>query len=140
MEQDKKVIDGKLLEIARKARALSYSPYSGVAVGAALLTDGGKVFVGANIENAAYSPSVCAERVAFFRAISEGQRKFVKIAIAGGKQGEETVKKFAPCGVCRQVMAEFCDGNFEIILEAEDGTEAYTLDTLLPESFGKEKL
>ncbi len=128
------------MEIARKARSLSYSPYSGVAVGAALLTESGKVFVGSNIENASYSPTVCAERVAFFRAISEGQRKFVKIAVAGGKRGEDTVKKFAPCGVCRQVMAEFCDGDFEIILETEDGTEAYTLKALLPESFGKEKI
>ena len=139
MEQNK-IIDEKLLEIAKKARALSYSPYSGVAVGAALLTESGKVFVGANIENAAFSPTVCAERVAIFRAISEGQRKFTKIAIAGGKSEGETTKKFAPCGVCRQVMAEFCDGDFEIILEAEEGAVSYKLSSLLPESFGKDKI
>ena len=140
MEQNKNLIDEKLLEIARRARALSYSPYSGVSVGAALLTESGKVFVGANIENAAYSPTVCAERVAFFRAISEGQRKFKKIAVAGGKAGADSTKKFAPCGVCRQVMAEFCDGDFEIILEGKEGAEVYTLSTLLPEAFDKEKI
>jgi len=135
-----KTVDLRLLEIARKARAISYSPYSKISVGAALLTASGKVFVGGNIENAAFSPTVCAERVAFYRAISEGERKFVKIAIAGGKRGEASEKKFAPCGVCRQVMAEFCDGDFEIILETEEGAEAHKLSELLPESFGKDKL
>ena len=139
MEQNKNV-DERLLDIARRARALSYSPYSGISVGAALLTDSGKVFVGANIENAAYSPTVCAERVAFFRAISEGERKFRKIAISGGKQGDGAKKNFAPCGVCRQVMAEFCNGDFEILMEGEDGVISYTLAELLPESFGKESL
>ena len=135
-----KVINERLLEVAKRARGLSYSPYSGVAVGAALVTEDGKVFVGANIENAAYSPSVCAERVAFFRAISEGGRKFKKIAIAGGKAGEDSKKKFSPCGVCRQVMAEFCDGDLEIIIDGNDGAKSYTLKELLPESFGKESL
>ena len=139
MEQNKMIAE-RLLEVARHARGLSYSPYSGITVGAALLTESGKVFVGANIENAAYSPSVCAERVAFFRAISEGERKFKKIAIAGGKAGEGNTKKFSPCGVCRQVMAEFCDGDFEIIIDSDDGAVIYTLKELLPESFGKEKL
>ena len=139
MDKNKRMNE-RLLEVARRARGLSYSPYSGVSVGAALVAEEGKVFVGANIENAAYSPSVCAERVAFFRAISEGGRKFKKIAIAGGKAGEESKKRFTPCGVCRQVMAEFCDGDFEIIIDGDEGAVSYTLRELLPESFGKESL
>ena len=139
MEQNK-VMNERLLEVARRARALSYSPYSEITVGAALLTEAGKVYVGANIENAALSPTVCAERVAFFRAISEGERKFKKIAIAGGKKGEAAAKKFSPCGVCRQVMAEFCDGDFEIVIDGGEGAVSYTLSELLPESFGKEIL
>ena len=139
MEQNK-IMNERLLEVARRARTLSYSPYSGISVGAALLTEEGKVFVGANIENAAFSPTVCAERVAIFRAVSEGHRKFKKIAVAGGKSGEQSTKKFSPCGVCRQVMAEFCNSDFEIIIETEDGAKSYTLAELLPESFGEEKL
>ena len=129
-----------LLRQATLARELSYSPYSGVSVGAALLTGSGKVYLGANIENAAYSPSVCAERVAFFKAISEGEREFRAIAVSGGRHGEKSTDKFAPCGVCRQVMCEFCDDSFEIILEYEGGEAYYTLGELLPESFGKGKL
>lgn len=139
MDQNK-ILNERLLEVARRARELSYSPYSGISVGAALLTESGKVFVGGNIENAAFSPTVCAERVAIFRAVSEGERSFKKIAVAGGKSGENTHKRFTPCGVCRQVMAEFCDGDFEIIVEGDEGAVSYTLAELLPESFGKEKL
>ena len=139
MEQDK-ITDAKLLEVARRARVLSYSPYSEIAVGAALLAESGKVYVGANIENAAFSPSVCAERVAFFRAISDGERKFVKIAISGGRRGDTATKKFAPCGVCRQVMSEFCDGNFRILLESNGAIASYALVSLLPEAFGRDNL
>ena len=95
MEQNK-IMNERLLEVARRARTLSYSPYSGITVGAALITEAGKVFVGANIENAAFSPTVCAERVAFFRAISEGERKFKKIAIAGGKTEKVPRKNSLP--------------------------------------------
>ena len=137
---NEKKSEGELLKLAKEARARSYAPYSGITVGAALLTKSGKVYVGANIENAAFSPTICAERVAIFKAVSEGERDFTKIAIAGGRHGEKSTDKFAPCGVCRQVMREFCDLDFEIILEHEGGEIAYTLGELLPESFEKSKL
>ena len=120
---------------AVKAMENSYSPYSGCKVGAALLTASGKVFIGTNIENAAFSPTVCAERVAVFKAISEGEKNFLKIAVAGGKNGEVN-GIFAPCGVCRQALAEFCDvfceeGVFsieegELILEETPKEESVT--------------
>jgi cytidine deaminase len=99
--------DFELLSMAKESRIFSYSPYSEISVGAALLCEGERVYVGANIENAAHSPTVCAERVAFFKAISEGERRFLKIAVVGGKSGSDTVPLFSPCGVCRQVMEEF---------------------------------
>lgn len=108
--------DGLYAE-ALDARERAYAPYSGISVGAALLCGSGKIYTGANIENAAYSPSVCAERVAIFAAISAGEREFLKIAIAGGKAGEAPEASFPPCGVCRQVMAEFCKGDFRVIFE-----------------------
>ena len=132
--------DFELLSIAKESRNLSYSPYSGISVGAALLCEGERVYVGANIENVAHSPTVCAERVAFFKAISEGEGRFLKIAVAGGKNGSDTVPLFSPCGVCRQVMEEFCSPDFEIILEKDTGVQRLTLAQLLPYSFGKEKL
>ena len=132
--------DFELLSIAKESRNLSYSPYSGISVGAALLCGDGKVYVGANIENAAHSPTVCAERVAFFKAISEGEGRFLKIAVAGGKNGSDTAALFSPCGVCRQVMEEFCPPDFEIILENGVSVQRLTLAQLLPYSFGKEKL
>ncbi len=129
--------DKELLELAESARASSYCPYSGIAVGAALLTRSGKVYLGANIENAAYSPSVCAERVALFKAVSEGERDFAAIAVSGGKRDEAPSESFAPCGVCRQAMAEFCSPDFRIIFNT--GT-ASTLSELLPYTFDKESL
>lgn len=132
--------DKELLGIAKHVRESAYCPYSGVAVGAALLTESGKVYTGINIENASYSPTVCAERVAFFSAIERGERSFKKIAIAGGPWGRAATSAFSPCGVCRQVMAEFCDGDFEIILAEGDGTRVYRLSELLPASFTKELL
>ena len=131
----KSITDAELFELANKARELSYSPYSNVTVGAALMTSDGKTYTGQNIENSAFSPSVCAERVALFKAISEGERNFSAIAVAGGKKGEAPKSSFPPCGVCRQVMSEFVNGDFRIILSPE---RSYTLSELLPESFGKE--
>ncbi len=125
----------ELLAFAVQAMEKSYSPYSDCKVGAALLTENGKVYTGTNIENAAFSPTVCAERVAFFKAISEGEKNFSKIAVVGGKNGEIN-GIFAPCGVCRQVMREFCDDNFTIILgKSETDFEVTSLKDLLPLSF-----
>ena len=125
----------KLVFEAYEAQKRSYCPYSHWAVGAALLTKSGKLFHGCNIENNTFSPTVCAERVAFFKAISEGERDFAAIAIVGNDvhspPGEADV--CPPCGVCRQVMAEFCPGNFEIVLgRGYDDWEVYTLNELLP--------
>ena len=131
------ISDSELFKLAKKARLRSYSPYSGITVGAALLTRSGKVYTGANIENAAYSPSVCAERVAIFTAIHAGEREFVAIAVAGGENGKKETPSFTPCGVCRQVMAEFSTSDFRIVL-GED--EALTLGELLPYGFNKEKI
>ena len=104
----------RLVALAKEAMPHAYAPYSGYKVGAALLSRSGRVFSGCNVENAAYGPTNCAERTAFFKAVSEGEREFSAIAVVGGKDGN--VKDlFVPCGVCRQVMAEFCDGDFEII-------------------------
>ncbi len=128
----------KLLALAVQAMKKSYSPYSNCKVGAALLCENGKVYLGANIENAAFSPTVCAERVAFFKAISEGETKFSKIAVTGGKSGDIS-GIFAPCGVCRQVMREFCSDDFEIILgESAETYKLTTLKELLPYSFSSE--
>ena len=124
----------KLMERAVEAREYSYSPYSGFRVGAALLCEDGLVYTGCNIENSAYGPTNCAERTAFFKAISEGKRKFKKIAIAGGK--EELISCY-PCGVCRQVMMEFCDPQkFELVLAlSEEDYEVRRLAELLPYGF-----
>ena len=128
-----------LMNEALEARKNSYSPYSHFCVGAALLTKGGKVYKGCNIENAAYTPTNCAERTAIFKAVSEGEREFEAIAIVGGRAGEEGTF-CAPCGVCRQVIAEFCDKDFKIVLGDKNGVEVYTLETLLPLSFTKNNL
>ena len=129
------MIDYKsLMSMAQKAREKSYSPYSHFCVGAALLTKAGKVYTGCNIENAAYSATVCAERTAIFKAVSEGERDFDAIAIVGGKEGK-TSELCAPCGVCRQVIAEFCQKDFKIVLGNEDKFEVYTLEKLLPLAF-----
>jgi len=131
-----------LVECALDARKSSYSPYSGFSVGAALLTKSGKIYKGCNIENAAYSPGNCAERTAIFKAVSEGETEFEAIAIVGGKTGAEELDICAPCGVCRQVMMEFCnDASFEIILgKSAKEYEVYTLKELLPLGFGPNNL
>ncbi len=132
----------QLIEKALQARKLSYSPYSGYQVGAALLTDTGEIFTGCNIENAAYSPTNCAERTAFFKAISEGKRKFDAIAIVGGAVNAEITQYAYPCGVCRQVMMEFCSPEqFQIIVaKSPEVFEVKTLKQLLPEGFGMANL
>lgn len=129
-----------LTNAAMAARNNSYAPYSHIAVGAALLTGSGRVYLGCNIENAAYSPTVCAERVAFFSAIAAGEREFIRIAVAGAPVGEPVCAPFPPCGVCRQVMAEHCAQDFEILLATEAGYEVRTLADLLPFGFQKECL
>lgn len=127
----------ELAEVALKARQNSYSPYSGYAVGAALLGKSGRVYTGCNIENAAFSPTVCAERVAFFKAVSEDESGFIAIAIAGGRTDGEQLEYCYPCGVCRQVMREFCDDDFAVIsVRGRDDYLYQTLGDLLPNSFG----
>lgn len=132
----------KYNELVKKAFDMldfSYSPYSNFKVGAALLSKSGKIFGGCNIENASYGPSNCAERTAIFKAVSEGEKEFEAICITGGLNGE--VKDFCPpCGVCRQVMSEFCSKDFKIILSKskepkDDEVKIFTLGELLPESF-----
>lgn len=130
----------ELILRAFEARKKAYAPYSKFMVGAALLGRNGKIYEGCNIENASYSPTNCAERTAFFKAISEGEREFEGIVIVGGREGEVT-EFCAPCGVCRQVMREFCRPDFWILLATEDGkSKRYLLSELLPESFGPENL
>ena len=132
--------DIELIEKAKKAAENSYSPYSGYTVGAALLSKDGKVFIGCNIENAAYSPTNCAERTAVFKAVSEGIREFEKIAVVGGYR-LDFKDYFAPCGVCRQVLREFCDEDFIILLgKNADEYKRLTLKELLPCSFSNESM
>ena len=130
----------QLLEKAIKARENAYAPYSHYMVGAALLTKGGKVYTGCNVENASYSPTNCAERTAFFKAISEGAREFEAIAIVAGKEGESLSENCTPCGVCRQVMVEFCSPDFKIVLGTPTDVKIYTLQELVPLSFTASEL
>lgn len=128
----------ELIDIALEARQMAYTPYSHHKVGAALLTKDGKVYRGCNIESASYTPSNCAERTAFFKAVSEGEREFEAIAIVGGFDDSPVLRLCAPCGVCRQVMMEFCDPEtFEIILcDEKNELHTYKLEELLPLGFG----
>lgn len=125
----------ELIEKAKKAAENAYAPYSGFKVGAALLTKSGRVYLGCNIESSSFSPTNCAERTAFFKAVSEGEREFEKIAVAGGKNGDFS-DYCTPCGVCRQVMSEFCGEDFKVLL-GKNGEEyrELTLGELLPHSF-----
>lgn len=127
----------KLIDTAIEQLKFSYTPYSNFKVGAALLTKSGKIYTGCNIENASYTPTNCAERTAFFKAVSEGVRDFQAICIVGGKDGKLT-EYTAPCGVCRQVMMEFCNPKtFRIILAVDkERYEIYTLEELMPLGFG----
>lgn len=131
--------DQELMALAVEARKQSYSPYSNFRVGAALLAKSGKVYLGCNVENAAYTPTNCAERTALFKAVSEGEREFTAIAIVGGR-GETIADFCAPCGVCRQVLAEFCDADFRLVLGNPDQIKTYTFAEILPLSFGKNDL
>lgn len=124
-----------LITKAIKMLEYSYVPYSHFHVGAALLANNGTIYTGCNIENAAYGPSNCAERTAVFKAVSEGVKEFEAIAVVGGPDGK--IKDFCPpCGVCRQVLAEFCTRDFKVILaKSIDEYKVFTLEQLLPESF-----
>ncbi|MCQ2537091.1 MAG: cytidine deaminase [Lachnospiraceae bacterium] len=130
-----------LMRVAIEYRLRAYAPYSKFKVGAALLTEEGQIFGGCNIENASYTPTNCAERTAFFKAVSEGYFKFKGIAIVGGKEDAE-LQFCAPCGVCRQVMMEFCDPETFIVVlgTSVDDFKAYTLKEILPLGFGPEDL
>ena len=132
-----------LIEAALAAREFAYVPYSGFAVGAALLTKSGKVYTGCNVESASYTPSNCAERTAVFKAVSEGEREFLAIAIAAGPVGEKASlsRYVSPCGVCRQVLREFDKGDMQVILcrDVED-FQVHTLAELLPFSFAEEDM
>ena len=123
-----------LMQYAIDAMDRAYAPYSHYQVGAALLCADGAVYQGCNIENASYSPTICAERTAFAKAVSEGQREFVAIAICGGMNGNIT-SLCTPCGVCRQVMREFCADDFAVYMAKPEGIETRTLAQLLPDSF-----
>ena len=126
----------ELISRALEVRKNAYAPYSDFRVGAALLSDSGGIYTGCNIENSAYTPTNCAERTAFFKAVSEGVRGFRAICIAGGPGEREPEKPCPPCGVCRQVMLEFCGPDFEVILAVNGQQyEVYTLDRLAPMGF-----
>ena len=136
-----KISDQDLIRLAMEAREHSYSPYSHFMVGAALLAKNGKVYQGCNIENAGYTPSNCAERTAFFKAVSEGVLEFETIAIVAGPKDGELIRT-APCGVCRQVMMEFCEyKTFRVLFaKSPEDYEEWTLEKLLPFGFGPKDL
>ena len=130
-----------LIRRALDMRLFSYTPYSHFNVGAALLAKNGEVYTGCNIENASYTPTNCAERTAFFKAVSEGVKEFKAIAIVGGEDGAKELDYCPPCGVCRQVMSEFCNDEFIVIIaKSEDEYRVYTLPEILPERFGPKDL
>ena len=130
------VSNKRLYELALEARKRAYCPYSHFAVGAALLTKNGKVYLGCNIENQSFGATNCAERTAIFKAVSAGDKEFEAIAVCGAKEGEEPSKPAPPCGICRQVMTEFCEPTFRILLHGEDEEpKEYTLAEILPLQF-----
>lgn len=131
----------ELVHEALDARNRAYAPYSHYQVGAALLTKGGKLYTGCNIESASYGATNCAERTAFFKAVSEGERSFQAIAIAGGMEGQAPADYAYPCGICRQVMQEFCGADFKILVgRSMQDYKVYTLKELLPFGFGGESI
>ncbi|MCI5954033.1 MAG: cytidine deaminase [Lachnospiraceae bacterium] len=131
----------KMIQLALEARKMAYVPYSHYTVGAALLTEDGEIYCGCNIESASYGATNCAERTAFFKAISEGKRNFSAIAIAGGMEGEEPKEYAYPCGICRQVIKEFVKDDFRIIVARSlTDYKEYTLSELLPFGFGGDSI
>lgn len=132
----------ELITSAIEARKKAYTPYSHFKVGAAVLTGELRIYTGCNIENAAYSPGICAERNAIYKAVSEGARKLKAIAVVGDKEGDAITQYAFPCGVCRQVMREFCNPDEMMVIVAKGCEEyqTYTLNQLLPESFGPDHL
>ena len=136
---DKTEFYRSLMASAVAAREYAYSPYSGYRVGAALLGKSGKLYTGCNVENAGYTPTNCAERTAVFKAVSEGEREFTAIAVAGGS-GETLDAACTPCGVCRQVLAEFCAADMPVILGTPENLQVLTLEDLLPFAFTKKNL
>ena len=137
---DTKIDEKKLLKEANEARKNAYVPFSGFTVGAALLTKEGKIYRGCNIESSVMSPSLCAERVALSKAISEGEKEFLAIAIVGAPSGEDAKEPCYPCGVCRQVLSEHVDiRSFEVVVEEDGKAKTCTLSDLLPNAFIFEK-
>ena len=131
----------ELIAAALQARNAAYTPYSHYQVGAALLTVAGKIYQGGNIENASYGATNCAERTAFFKAVNEGERDFKAIVIVGGLEHAEPVDYAYPCGICRQVMQEFCKDDFRVIVaKCTTDYKCYTLSELLPFGFGGESI
>ena len=131
----------ELIRYALSMRKMSYTPYSHFNVGAALLAKNGTIYTGCNIENASFTPTNCAERTAFFKAVSEGVKEFDAIAIVGGPDGADDLQYCSPCGVCRQVMSEFCKDDFIVICaRSEDEYRVNTLDEVLPDRFGPKDL
>ena len=136
---DKATLYMSLMEAAVAARQYAYSPYSGYRVGAALLGRSGRIYTGCNVENAGYTPTNCAERTAVFKAVSEGEREFTAIAVVGGS-GDSIDPACTPCGVCRQVLAEFCDPTMPVILGEPNSLRVMTLEELLPFAFTSKNL
>ncbi len=131
----------ELIRYALSMRKMSYTPYSHFNVGAALLAKNGTIYTGCNIENASFTPTNCAERTAFFKAVSEGVKEFDAIAIVGGPDGADDIQYCSPCGVCRQVMSEFCEDDFIVICaKSEDEYRVNTLNEVLPDRFGPKNL
>lgn len=132
----------ELIDAAIEARKKAYAPYSDYMVGAAVLTNELRIYTGCNIENASYTPTICAERTAISKAVSEGRRRFLAIAVAGSPKGEKITQYAYPCGVCRQVIREFADPEQFVVIVARSNRDyrLYRLRELLPESFGPENL
>ena len=141
MKPDMSADYSELIKMSLEAREMAYSPYSKFSVGAALLAGSGNIYTGSNIENSSYPATCCAERTAFFIAINSGEKTFSAIAVSGGKSGSDPEEYCPPCGICRQVMSEFCSGDFKILLVKN--TQDYklkTLSELLPMSFSNANL
>ena len=132
--------DVELIRLAEEARKNAYAPYSGYTVGAALLSVDGTVSVGCNVENASYGATICAERVAIARAVADGKRDFIAIAIVGGKAGRAPDTFFSPCGICRQVLREFCRADFRVLIGRGEEIVRHTLGELLPNSFSSDAM